>query len=116
MRSSLVRCTMPGFMLVGAIVALGGPDLLACSGPGAAKTIRESERIGSSFAGISIAIVSAGCVVARRALRGGESPGSWRRWCSILGGGWTQSKVTAAMDSDLGPLSPRFGSQWPRPW
>ncbi len=62
-------------MLVGAFVALGGPELYACSGPGAARTIQQSELIGWSFAGISIAIVAGGCSLVRR-----RSPGRRIRW------------------------------------
>src|SRR6476619_6223542 len=75
MRPSLVRHTMPRLMLVGAIVALGGPEILACSGPGAARTIRKSELIGWSLAGISIAIVAGGCWLLRR-----RSMGHRIRW------------------------------------
>jgi hypothetical protein len=65
-------------MLVGAIVALGGSDLLACSGPGAARTIRESELIGSSFAVISIALVAGGYRLLRR-----RSLGHRIRWMVV---------------------------------
>lgn len=75
MRPSLVRHAMPRMMLGAAIVALGGRELLACSGPGAAQTIRESELIGWSLAGISVAIVAAGCALVRR-----RSPGRRIRW------------------------------------
>lgn len=64
--------------LIGAVVAFGGRETLACSGPGAARTIRESELIGLSLAGISIAIVAAGCTVLRL-----RSPGCRIRWVVI---------------------------------
>lgn len=60
-------------MLAGAIVALGGPTLRACSGPGAARTIRESELIGWLLAGVSIAIVAGGCSLVRRRFLGQRS-------------------------------------------
>lgn len=75
MRPSLVRRSIPRLMLVGALVALGGPELLACSGPEAARTIQRSELIGWSFAGISIAVVAGGCSLVRR-----RSPGRRIRW------------------------------------
>ena len=77
MRPSLMRRSIPRLMLVGALVALGGPESLACSGPEAARTIQRSELIGWSFAGISIAIVAGGAskyegpTVARRTVRRG---------------------------------------------
>jgi hypothetical protein len=75
MRQPPVRFTIGRMMLAGAIVVLGGSDALACSGPGAARTIRESELIGSAFAGLSIAIVAVGCIFLRR-----RSPGRRIRW------------------------------------
>ena len=75
MRPSLARNAIPRLMLVGAVVTLGGPELVACSGPGAARTIQESELIGWSLAGISIAIVAGGCSLVRR-----RSPGRRVRW------------------------------------
>jgi hypothetical protein len=74
MRPSFVRHTMRGLMLVGALVGLGEPELLACSGPGAAQTIRESELIGWSFAGISVAIIIGGCGALRRRCLGHRIP------------------------------------------
>jgi hypothetical protein len=75
MRLPRVRHEIPRLMLVGALVALGGPESLACSGPGAARVIRESELIGWSLAGISIASVAGGCSLVRR-----RSPGHRIRW------------------------------------
>ena len=75
MRPSLMRRSIPRLMLVGALVALGAPESLACSGPEAARTIQRSELIGWSFAGISIAIVAGGCSLVRR-----RSPGRRIRW------------------------------------
>jgi hypothetical protein len=40
MRRSIVRHTMPRSVLVRALVASGRSELLASSGPGAARTIR----------------------------------------------------------------------------
>jgi hypothetical protein len=74
MRLPHVRLKIQLLMLVGAIVVLGGPDLLACSGPGAAKIIRESELIGWSLAGLSIAIVAGGCSLLRRRSLGHRIP------------------------------------------
>jgi hypothetical protein len=79
MRPSFVRHPMRGLMIVGAIVTLGGPDLLACSGPGAARAIRDSELIGLSFAGLSVAIVAGACRLIRR-----RSPGRRIRWIVAL--------------------------------
>jgi hypothetical protein len=75
MRPSQVGRVISRPMLAGAIIALGGPASLACSGPGAAGVIRESELIGWTFAGISIAIVAGGCCLVRR-----RSPGRRIRW------------------------------------
>ena len=61
MRRSLVR--FRSSILAGTIVALGGPDGLACSGPGAMRTIRESIVIGQSFGYLSLAIVAVGCIL-----------------------------------------------------
>lgn len=62
-------------MLALAVAALGGPEASACSGPRALETIRKSALIGLSLAGISIAIVVAGCIVVRR-----RSPDRRARW------------------------------------
>jgi hypothetical protein len=70
-----MRSRFAWLMLAGAIVAFGGADALACSGPGAARTIRESELIGTSFAGVSIAILAVGCWILRR-----QSPDRRIRW------------------------------------
>lgn len=69
------RFAIEWLMLAGAIVALGGSESLACSGPRAARTIRESEFIGSFLAGVSIAIVAGGCRLLRR-----RDPGRRIRW------------------------------------
>jgi hypothetical protein len=75
MRQPPARLRIRWLILAGTIVVLGGSDALACSGPGAARTIRESELIGSSFAILSIAIVAVGCIFLRR-----RSPGGRIRW------------------------------------
>lgn len=49
-----------------ALVTLSGTDALACSGPGAHRTMAVSELIGWSSAGLSIAMVVAGCKLVRR--------------------------------------------------
>jgi hypothetical protein len=74
-RPPLARDAIPRLILVGAIVILGGPELFACSGPGAARIIQRSEQIGWSYAGISIVIVAIGCVLVRR-----RFPGRRIRW------------------------------------
>jgi hypothetical protein len=56
-------------MLAVVIVILAQPELLACSGPGAAKTIRNSILIGWSLGGLSVAmVVGAGTLLRRRSL------------------------------------------------
>jgi len=65
MRLPLVQFTMLRLMLAGSIVALGGPELLACSGPEAARIIGESVLIGWSLGAISLAIVAVGWTLLR---------------------------------------------------
>jgi hypothetical protein len=61
MSARTAGCKALSFLIAVAIVAFGGPELRACSGPGAAKTIDDSIRIGSSLGGLSIAIAAPGC-------------------------------------------------------
>jgi hypothetical protein len=75
MRRSFVRHTISRLVLIAALMVLGGPELRACSGPGAMRTILESELIGSALAGVAIAIVAGGCRFVRR-----RSPGQRIRW------------------------------------
>ncbi|WP_406695705.1 hypothetical protein V5E97_32345 [Singulisphaera sp. Ch08] len=66
MRPIIGWYTMTRLTLVSALVVLGEADLLACSGPGAGKVIRESELIGNSLAGIATAIFAGGYWLMRR--------------------------------------------------
>lgn len=70
-----VRHTTCALLLAVALVPLGGSAVLACSGPGAARAMGESELIGWSFAGVAIAVVAAGCKLLRRRV-----PGYRIRW------------------------------------
>lgn len=66
MRPSHARRAIFLLMLAGGIGILGLPEASACSGPRASQTIRESTLIGLSLGAISLIIVVAGCIAARR--------------------------------------------------
>jgi hypothetical protein len=62
------------FTVLTTAMTLCATDVLACSGPGAARAMRISEEIGSACAGISAVIVIVGCVLAQRRFVGGRIP------------------------------------------
>ncbi len=71
----LVRLAKSGLILVGGLSLLGGSETLACSGPGAARTMTKSFLIGWSLGGLACAIV----LVGRKVLhgRGNRSQARW---------------------------------------
>jgi hypothetical protein len=111
------------WLFVAATLALAGSEALACSGPGAAKAIRQSELIGTSSAGLSIAVVAAGCSLLLRRSLGGRLP--WiaaplvlhpRWWMDAVHGDCGATLCFWSLVATVGiAINVALAARWPRP-
>jgi hypothetical protein len=91
MQPSFLRFMIHRWMLAGAIFAVSAPELLACSGPGAMTTIRNSQLIGLTLGGTSLAIVAVASIFLHLRLAGRGIP--WIVAPLVLHPAWWMSAV-----------------------